>query len=235
MACDKIVAEEFTVTGSIGVVTSKFNAEKLFEKIGYGTETISRGRFAEVLTASRGFTEDEDKYFSDSAQKAYKSFTTKAAYSRSKTVEDLLESAQGRVWTGRQALNRGLVDEIGGLWKALNVAVNMTDINTTKTHCIPIEVLIDRSSSGLGIPGFGRSSMGIDNYRQRSFDLLTAPQYICDDYIASLGIASPEALGMSKEMMTLGLGPLSSQLLNMQLGTSDTLLTLLPVVMKGLF
>merc|ERR1711871_562484 len=237
MACDKIVAEEFTVTGSIGVVTSKFNAGELFEKIGYGTETISRGRFAEVLTASRGFTEDEEKYFSESAQKAYKSFTTKAAYSRSKSVEDLLEHAQGRVWTGKQAQNRGLVDEIGGLWKALSIAVNMTDINTTQTHCIPIEILVDRSGMGLGIPGFGRSlGVGVDDINvQRSLDLLTAPQYICDDFVASLNLASPEALGMSNEMIKLGLGPFSNQLLNLQLGTSDTLMTLLPVIMKSLF
>merc|ERR1711871_1519834 len=237
MACDKIVAEEFTVTGSIGVVTSKFNAGELFEKIGYGTETISRGRFAEVLTASRGFTEDEEKYFSESAQKAYKSFTTKAAYSRSKSVEDLLEHAQGRVWTGKQAQNRGLVDEIGGLWKALTIAVNMTDINTTNTHCIPIEILVDRSGMGLGIPGFGRSlGVGVDDIGvQRSLDLLTAPQYICDDFVASLNLASPEALGMSNEMIKLGLGPFSNQLLNLQLGTSDTLMTLLPVIMKSLF
>ena len=75
----------------------------------------------------------------------------------------------------------------------------------------------------------------MEPYLQKSLDLLTAPQYMCEDYIASLNLASPEALGMSNEMVKLGLGPFSSQILNIQLGVSDTLMSLLPVVMKGLF
>ena len=74
--------QELTVTGSIGVVTSKFNLKELNEKIGYGTETLSRGRYAEVLSSSRGFTTEESTYFEDNAMKAYKSFITKAAASR---------------------------------------------------------------------------------------------------------------------------------------------------------
>ena len=57
MACDKIVAEEKTITGSIGVVTSKFNLEKLNEKLGFNTEVLSRGRYAEILASNRGFSE----------------------------------------------------------------------------------------------------------------------------------------------------------------------------------
>jgi protease-4 len=77
MACDLILAEEFTITGSIGVVTSKFNLQKLNEKIGYNTEVISRGRYAEILASNRGFTDEEAAYFEEGAQKAYRSFITK--------------------------------------------------------------------------------------------------------------------------------------------------------------
>jgi protease IV len=94
------------------VVTSKFNLEKLNDKLGYKVETISRGRFAEVLSSSRGFTPDEEQFFADNAMRAYKSFTSKAAMSRNMTIDALLEVAQGRVWTGKQARNRGLVDEV---------------------------------------------------------------------------------------------------------------------------
>ena len=128
MACDYILAEELTITGSIGVVTSKFNAEVLNRRIGYSSETISRGRYAEVLSTTRGFTEEEEKYFQDGAFNAYNSFTTKAAASRSLSLENMLEVAQGRVWTGRQALEIGLVDEVGGLWSALNVASKLAGL-----------------------------------------------------------------------------------------------------------
>jgi len=91
MACDEICAEELTVTGSIGVVTSKFNAEELNKKIGYNTETISIGRYAELFSTTRGFTEEEDKFFEANAQKFYKSFITKAALSRSMDVDAMNE------------------------------------------------------------------------------------------------------------------------------------------------
>lgn len=80
MACDLIMAEEFTITGSIGVVTSKFNLQKLNEKLGYNTEVISRGRYAEILASNRGFTDEEAAYFEEGAQKAYRSFITKGIY-----------------------------------------------------------------------------------------------------------------------------------------------------------
>lgn len=128
MACDYILAEELTITGSIGVVTSKFNAEVLNRRIGYNSETLSRGRYAEVLSTTRGFTEEEETYFEDGAMAAYRSFTTKAAASRSMSIEQMQEVAQGRVWTGRQALEIGLVDEIGGLWSALNVAARLAGL-----------------------------------------------------------------------------------------------------------
>lgn len=94
MACDEIVAEELTVTGSIGVVTSKFNLEALNNRLGFSSETLSRGRYAEVLSSSRGFTTEEEEYFELGAQKAYSSFITKAAASRGMSVEDMHRVAQ---------------------------------------------------------------------------------------------------------------------------------------------
>ena len=100
MACDQIVSNELTVTGSIGVVTSKFNAEKLNDKIGLTGETVSIGRYAELFRTDRGFTDDENSVFEDYAQDAYQSFVSKAAISRDMSYEALNEVAQGRVWTG---------------------------------------------------------------------------------------------------------------------------------------
>ena len=127
---------------STGVVTSKFNLKALNEKIGYGVETLSRGRYAEILSSSRSFTPDEEEYFAKAAQKAYASFTNKAALSRGMSLESLLEVAQGRVWTGRQAVSRGLVDHIGGVWAALNIG-RCTFHNITQIYPFtPINLIV---------------------------------------------------------------------------------------------
>merc|ERR1712176_1179796 len=128
MACDKIVAEPLTLTGSIGVVTGKFNLEELNEKIGYNTEAISKGKFAELNTSSRAFEDFEEDYFKAGAQKAYESFRDKAAFSRNMSKESMEEVAQGRVWTGQDAHERGLVDHIGGFDTALEVCKEMAKI-----------------------------------------------------------------------------------------------------------
>merc|ERR1712176_1020509 len=128
MACDKIVAEPLTLTGSIGVVTGKFNLEELNEKIGFNSEAVSKGKFAELNTSSRAFEDFEFEYFKAGAQKAYESFRDKAAFSRNKSIESMEEVAQGRVWTGQDAHERGLVDHIGGFDTALEVCKEMAKI-----------------------------------------------------------------------------------------------------------
>ncbi|CAM6084639.1 unnamed protein product [Calypogeia fissa] len=122
MAAGVIVAESLTLTGSIGVVTGKFNLGQLYERIGYTKEIISRGRFAELDAEQRSFSPEEQEYFARSAQNSYKSFRDKAALSRSMEIEKMEEVAQGRVWTGKAAATRGLVDAVGGFWRAVAIA-----------------------------------------------------------------------------------------------------------------
>merc|ERR1712176_305078 len=128
MACDKIVAEPLTLTGSIGVVTGKFNLEELNKKVGFNSEAVSKGKFAELNTSSRAFEDFEFEYFKAGAQKAYESFRDKAAFSRNMSKESMEEVAQGRVWTGQDAHERGLVDHIGGFDTALEVCKEMAKI-----------------------------------------------------------------------------------------------------------
>jgi len=122
MACDTIVAEALTLTGSIGVITGKFNLAELFKKVGYTKEILSQGRYAELDTDTRGFTAEEEAYFDARAAASYASFRDKAALSRGTTPAAMEELAQGRVWTGQQALERGLVDATGGYATALALA-----------------------------------------------------------------------------------------------------------------
>ncbi|KAH1248552.1 Serine protease SPPA, chloroplastic [Glycine max] len=117
MGAGVIVAESLTSTGSIGVVTGKFNLGKLSEKIGFNKEIISKGRYAELHAAEQ----HEAELFSKSAQHAYKQFQDKAALSKSMTVDKMEEVAQGRVRTRKDTASHGLVDAIGGLSRAVNV------------------------------------------------------------------------------------------------------------------
>ncbi|KAH8487295.1 hypothetical protein H0E87_026027 [Populus deltoides] len=129
MAADTIVAENLTLTGSIGVVTGKFSLGKLYEKIGFNKEIISRGKYAELLAADqRPLRPDEAELFAKSAQNAYEQFRDKAAFSRSMPVDKMEEVAQGRVWTGQDAASRGLVDAIGGFSRAVAIAKQKANI-----------------------------------------------------------------------------------------------------------
>ncbi|KAK7354355.1 hypothetical protein VNO80_19815 [Phaseolus coccineus] len=162
MGADAIVAESLTLTGSIGVVTGKFNLGKLYEKIGFNKEIISRGRYAELLAAEqRPFRPDEAELFAKSARHAYKQFRDKAALSRSMTVEKMEEVAQGRVWTGNDAASHGLVDAIGGLSRAIAIAKVKANIPQDSQVTL---VEISRSSPSLPeiLLGVGSSLVGAD-------------------------------------------------------------------------
>eukprot|EP00879_Flechtneria_rotunda_P016300 GHRR01017055.1.p1 GENE.GHRR01017055.1~~GHRR01017055.1.p1 ORF type:complete len:674 (+),score=260.41 GHRR01017055.1:690-2711(+) len=133
MAAQAIVAQPLTITGSIGVVTGKFNLAELYDRVGYSKTLLSRGKFAEFLAAdNRSFNDDEAALFEESAKFAYKSFRDKAAESRGLPVEEMQAVAQGRVWTGRRALTRKLVDAVGGLHEAVALVKQAAGIDQSE-------------------------------------------------------------------------------------------------------
>ncbi|CAL5445074.1 unnamed protein product [Camellia sinensis] len=173
MAAGVIVAEDLTLTGSIGVVTGKFNLGKLYEKIGFNKEILSRGRFAELTVAEhRPFRPDEAELFAKSAQNAYKQFRDKAAYSRSMTVDKMEEVAQGRVWTGKEAVSRGLVDAIGGFSRAVAIAKQKANIPLGReVGILNVKVtLVELSRPSPTLPeilvGIGNTVVGVDRTLQ---------------------------------------------------------------------
>ena len=129
MGCEKIVAEPLTLTGSIGVITAKFNLGELYEKVGFHKEILSKGKMAELSADNRPFTEEEEAYFASSARNAYESFRDKAALSRGMAPEEMEKYAQGRVWTGRRAKEVGLVDELGGIGTAIREAKKLAGLD----------------------------------------------------------------------------------------------------------
>lgn len=122
LAGDAIVAQPGTLTGSIGVYTGKFVTAGSFEKLGANIESVSRGKQAEMYSPDRRFTPDERKKITDSMQSVYDQFVERTAAARHMSPEKVDEVAQGRVWTGEQARQLGLVDELGGLYTAIGLA-----------------------------------------------------------------------------------------------------------------
>lgn len=163
MGAGVIVSENLTLTGSIGVVTGKFDLNKLYERVGFNKEVISRGRFAELDVEQRPFRPDEEELFAKSAQNAYKQFRDKAAFSRSMSVDRMEAVAQGRVWTGKDAASLGLVDAIGGFSRAVAIAKQKANIPLDRKVSL---VELSRSSPSLPelISGGARARFGLPSF-----------------------------------------------------------------------
>ena len=122
MAAGTIVAQPGTLTGSIGVYGGKLNMEGLYKKVGLKKEIITRGQNATLYSDYGSFTPTERERIQKMMKTIYEQFVNKAADGRKKTFADIDAVAQGRVWTGKQAKELGLVDELGGLNTALTIA-----------------------------------------------------------------------------------------------------------------
>lgn len=122
MAGDVLVAQPGTLTGSIGIYTGKFTTGGALDKLGANIEATSDGRHAEMYSPDRRFTPEERAKVEESMQAFYDQFVEKVAEARQTTPEKVDAIAQGRVWTGRQARQNGLVDNLGGLWTAITIA-----------------------------------------------------------------------------------------------------------------
>ena len=120
---DKIVAMPTTITGSIGVLGGKLALEDTYSRIGYNVEGISvGGEYANAYSGDEPWTQSQRKAFTDQMEDIYVDFTTLVAEGRDLPIERVREIAKGRVWTGEQAKEIGLVDELGGIMKAIDVA-----------------------------------------------------------------------------------------------------------------
>lgn len=122
LAGDAIVAQPGTLTGSIGVYTGKFVTSGTLDKLGANVEATSIGARAEINSPDRRFTADERTKIQESMQDVYDQFVERTAVARQMSPERVDAVAQGRVWTGAQARELGLVDQLGGLYTAIGLA-----------------------------------------------------------------------------------------------------------------
>lgn len=119
---DRILADPGTLTGSIGVVMAKPNISGLLEKFGVHTETIRRGELAGIVSGTESFSDAEFARVRASMDEVYRIFVDRVATGRSMDAGAVDSVGQGRVWTGEQALENGLVDRLGGLLDAIDEA-----------------------------------------------------------------------------------------------------------------
>jgi protease IV len=128
MAAHRIIAQPQTLTGSIGVLAGKVDFSGLLDKLGVTSERIAFGRESDVFTPFRPFTPDERKILKGEILWTYDQFVTKVAEGRNLTREEVNKIGRGRVWTGSQAKEIKLVDELGGLTEAIEQAKKLAGI-----------------------------------------------------------------------------------------------------------
>lgn len=137
-AAKRIFAGEGTITGSIGVVGMKFVVGEALEKIGITTHTTDRGKNAGVMSMMRAFSDDEAKIVRDSMAEVYGTFKKRVSDGRGKALKGDLESfAGGRVYSGKDAQEIGLVDEIGGLHEAIAFAASEAKLEKPEVKLLP--------------------------------------------------------------------------------------------------
>ena len=122
MAADVIVAQPGTVTGSIGVLTGKPVVGAALNRAGVTSDLVTQGEHAAMFSPQHPFNSDEWALVNDWLDHIYADFTGKVAEGRGMTQPQVHELARGRVWTGADAVERGLVDELGGLERAATIA-----------------------------------------------------------------------------------------------------------------
>lgn len=138
-AARSIVAQPVTLTGSIGIFGGKVVDASLLQRLGIGRYVASRGRHANIYASAAPFTPEERARIRTLLQDGYQRFLLRVAEGRKQTPQQVEKVAEGRVWTGRQAREKGLVDHLGGLREAVQQAAELAGI---PPHLEPEVVLV---------------------------------------------------------------------------------------------
>ncbi len=135
---DTILASPSTITGSIGVIFTMPNMKELMnEKLGITTDVVKTNRYSDILTVFDPLDQDEQFFIQKTVDDTYRNFVTLVAGHREKTFDEVDAIAGGRVWSGKDALDLGLIDMFGGLEKSIEVAASMAGIETYRIENLP--------------------------------------------------------------------------------------------------
>ncbi|MGB3468980.1 MAG: signal peptide peptidase SppA [Cyclobacteriaceae bacterium] len=157
MPCDEIVAQPNTITGSIGIFGMMFDLSNMLEdKLGITHDVVKTGEYSDIMTVTRPLSEKEKMIIQAGVEKGYDTFISKAAEGRDMTVDEIKNLASGRVWTGKQALENGLIDRLGGLDDAIKRAAEKAEleIDEVAVRYYPeqkpfLELLFDNSKADI--------------------------------------------------------------------------------------
>jgi protease-4 len=154
-----IVAQPGTLTGSIGIFAGKMVIDGTLNKVGVTTETVKSGKNADIYSPFARFSPEQRAKVGAYVQGFYKGFITKVAEGRHTTPERIDAVGQGRVWTGAQAKDRGLVDALGGLDTAISIAKERAHIPADEE--VELVVYSPRRSFYEALTAIGRSSSAL--------------------------------------------------------------------------
>lgn len=168
----KIVADPMTITGSIGSISGKFNVAGMYNKLGMTFDHVTRGPNALFWSPYKDFTPDQRKRFEDNHWKYFYLWLDDVSKERGIDVEELEGLAMGRIWTGRQAADNRLIDEVGDLDRAIEIAKELADIpadeEVTIVHYPRKKTVLEMVTSG----SMGRSAIQGALYRLLHTDLV---------------------------------------------------------------
>ena len=139
MPSQYIFAEPGSITGSIGIFGGKADLSGLYDKIDLGLELYTRGRYAGMLTTMRPFTDDERRKYFSHLKAFYGHFLELVSESRKLGIDSVDALAQGQVWTGREAKQNGLIDELGGIRQALDYTARRAGVNDYRVAVYPVK------------------------------------------------------------------------------------------------
>jgi len=161
LGAENIIANPGTMTGSIGVIVKFPNLEGLFKKIGYKSEVIKSGPLKDVGAGDRPMSEEERKLMQDLIDNVYGQFVRDIASARGMEEDTVQGLADGRVYTGEQALEVGLIDSLGNFIDAITIAADMGGLDVENPRLIYPKV--DRKFSLLSLLTSAEQSL-VDNF-----------------------------------------------------------------------
>lgn len=136
LAAERILAEPATITGSVGVFAGKLHTEGFWKKLGVNWDGVAGGARADLWTQARAYNADERAWLGQTLDRIYAEFVGRVAEARGMTMERAHAVAKGRVWTGAEARQVGLVDELGGLNEAIAAARGLAGMKTDEPPAI---------------------------------------------------------------------------------------------------
>lgn len=139
MGCPHIMANPGTITGSIGVILRGNNLERLLEKVGVSFQVIKSGPYKDILSFDRELLPEEEKILQDLIDDSYQQFVETVAEARKLPIETVKSFADGRIFTGQQALGLGVVDRLGTEEDARRWAAELAGLDPEKAECNAIE------------------------------------------------------------------------------------------------